>query len=256
MDTQEYDSLSDFEKIDFCNIPVKVVNRPKATKPVVTTTGQKKMPRVTDTFNQTSTSVGNYSENSELVSKSLVCDKCNSVFENMQVFINHACECLPSIEVQCIDDSCFYSFPNQTVMLEHFNEVHERKNEPFQCAHCDKAYSTARTLRHHVQNTHSPDEQHTCEICGENFTTDGDLSMHQTQHAGIKPFGCMLCNAAAFSTTDSLAQHVHLCGTTSLVTCPCCKKTFRSQPYYQEHIVQAHTINQTYDCDQCTKTYK
>ena len=222
----------------------------------MSTKGQKKIPQCTVTSNDTSKVVGNNAVDTESVSRSFVCHKCTAVFQNMQTFVTHARACLPSKDFECIDESCPYSFADQSLMLKHFSEVHEGKNEPYKCAHCDQTYSSARTLRHHVRNTHPPDEHHACQLCCKTFTNKFDLCMHRMQHADIKPFGCNLCNAAVFSYSEYLVEHVRICGTTTTVTCPCCKKTFMSQEYYQKHLAQAHTIDQTYDCDQCPKTYK
>lgn len=79
------------------------------------------------------------------------------------------------------------------------------KNKPFQCASCDKSYTTRRRLRQHLKISHGPpDPQATCQICNTTFFNKTSLQTHKRifQHFVIddviasktKEFMCELCN--------------------------------------------------------------
>ncbi|KAH7930205.1 hypothetical protein BV22DRAFT_1001164 [Leucogyrophana mollusca] len=60
--------------------------------------------------------------------------------------------------------------------------------------------------------------QHSCDSCGQTFTTVFSLSRHKQSHTGEKPYKCSKpgCNQAFFNNSDckrhekSLRKHKHL----------------------------------------------
>ncbi|OXU26793.1 hypothetical protein TSAR_006079 [Trichomalopsis sarcophagae] len=115
-------------------------------------------------------------------------------------------------------DICNMSFNQQEIMMKH-KQCHEGK-KLFQCANCHQSFRYKVSLKSHMINYHSANEQSVignqvmciqdqllqCTECGKQFATKYKLQRHRRCHTGEKPYHCNYCDRS-FSQTGNLKLH-------------------------------------------------
>src|SRR6185503_17854422 len=67
---------------------------------------------------------------------------------------------------------CGMSFISKPSLKNHIKLVHlaMKPKQRHACSHCDKSYTEAHILKHHIRDEHSGNSQVACGICGEMCT--------------------------------------------------------------------------------------
>ncbi|XP_053406851.1 RB-associated KRAB zinc finger protein-like [Mercenaria mercenaria] len=108
-------------------------------------------------------------------------------------------------------------------------------------------------------NSHNNSNIMTCEFCGMEFKTQGNLTRHKLTHSvtmGTKVrgrFECDVCNKSFMQKCD-LKRHVFTHSGTYLYTCTVCQKGFIRRSDLTVH-EKFHTQEKQYKCTLCSKAY-
>lgn len=158
----------------------------------------------------------------------------------------------------------------------------------YTCQYCKKIYRDKQQLKKHIERDHEmiedheKTENHTCKRCGQCFSTQNDLFVHQKKHSK-GDYICKLCQAY-FATLEAFVDHkktshdekkahccefcgqffdysgalryhknrAHLKGMRTF--CQICDQGFRFKSTLARHMATHSTLQ--FDCKLCNKTFK
>ncbi|XP_061772040.1 zinc finger protein 665-like [Nerophis ophidion] len=231
-------------------------------------------------------------QHTELASKAkkcrLECKECGKRFNRREMFYLHRHYHAHKDELMPLTcKECGLSFSDRRSLMKHRHE-HKEREEPkyeeesgFQCAECEKIFSSVRKLRSHkciesddkpfrctlcrqefqskVSITkhmlnHSLDEGFKCKECGKRFPEYRIMRVHQRCHPNFKPYECPECGMV-FKYQSVMEDHrrkhtdkqpPHLCNI--------CGKTFKYSGLFQQH-QYLHTGEKAFSCPECGKKF-
>ena len=148
---------------------------------------------------------------------------------------------------------CNQSIGSQNIIL-HFRKHSE--TQPFQCPKCTLKFSSASSLRRHMQLLHLNIKLHQCKFCEEKFNRKAYLLTHLLRAHGdiadVKcPFVCSVCQKG-FPIKHLLTTHMTSHSTEKLFVCDFedCGKKYKSKSELQMHN-RLHTGERPYVCEFC-----
>lgn len=131
----------------------------------------------------------------------LVCDTCGKLYRKDNL-VRHLQ--LHSFELPFECKVC----PYRGRFLESL-KIHMRTHtgdKPFSCDKCELRFLTRSNLNRHLL-THKKERPFKCPECGRGFYTQRDMDIHfQSDHAGLKDFGCRVCGNK-YGTRKALMRH-------------------------------------------------
>ncbi|XP_061772041.1 zinc finger protein 62-like [Nerophis ophidion] len=204
-------------------------------------------------------------QDAELTSKSkksrLECKECGKRFTRREMFYLHRHYHAHKDELTLLTcKECSLSFSDRRSLMKHRHE-HKQREEPkyeeesgFDCAECEKTFSSVRKLRSH-KCIYSDDKPYRCTVCRQEFQYKVSVTKHMLNHSLDEGFKCKECGKR-FHTY--MRMHLHLRSHTYLKPYECseCGMVFKYQSVMEDHR-RKHTNKQpSHVCNICGKTFK
>ena len=129
-----------------------------------------------------------------------VCPDCKKPYLN-----RHKCDKEKTELGSVTCQKCGKVLAHEGSLKKHIETVHMEKK--FDCPHCDKKWSSASNLAHHIKQAHQPA---TCELCNNKCSTFNELKRHKVLVHGIMngAWLCQLCPKSVFFSERTYELHL------------------------------------------------
>ena len=133
-------------------------------------------------------------------------------------------------------------------LLHHFSTVHSFNELGAQCYLCKTITNCVSELKSHISDCHWNEfQKFRCDFCKFGTSKKQYLKNHNvSKHSQVPHFSCNYCNKNCFTQAD-LEFHVKKMHMKQKyekeVSCPCCRKLFKSLPLLCQHLKNEHKPN-------------
>ncbi|PIO11039.1 hypothetical protein AB205_0160700, partial [Aquarana catesbeiana] len=127
-----------------------------------------------------------------------------------------------------------------------------QEEETFSCPECGESFSSELSLFIH-QRSHTGEQRNSCSECGRCFPRKSELIIHYRSHTGEKPYFCPECGKS-FSQKNNLSRHQRLHTGEKPYSCPDCDKCYLHKSELVMH-QKSHTGEWPFSCPECGKFF-
>lgn len=148
---------------------------------------------------------------------------------------------------------CQKAFKAKTGLESHQYALHITAENPPLCKHCNKQLQTGNyehTCTYKIPSPHT----FTCTTCQKNFKKIIDFRIHAITHFGLEPLMCQKCNVP-FDFVDDYNNHKTFHQNDEPILCSICNTSFVMIEEFKEHQF-LHTTEHPYLCPYCGKKCK
>ncbi len=132
---------------------------------------------------------------------------------------------------------CRKTFDRPGRLAAHIRQIHTLER-PYNCHHCEKAFSTTR-IRDEHERTHTGEKPYQCGFCAKQFRSTSNLAVHQRIHAEERAYKCTLCDKS-FKQQATLQHHQSVHTKEKPFQCPGCNKSYKRRHNLKEHMKSRH----------------
>ncbi|XP_050097100.1 transcription factor grauzone-like [Anopheles aquasalis] len=183
------------------------------------------------------------------------CEICQKTYKSRRYLGLHMAKAHGSEEdrpYKC--EVCQLSFP-KTYLLKTHQTLHVRK----QCDLCKKVLSSQQSLRVHMAQMHSDDNQQICATCGKTFRTKQAMERHIKEHRGEELVDRMQCEYCKkwFNGKYNLRKHIRFIHSEDgqVFRCDICQHESPNSRALQNHKQRIH-VEEKFQCTYCGKRFK
>ncbi|XP_058824846.1 zinc finger protein OZF-like [Topomyia yanbarensis] len=144
--------------------------------------------------------------------------------------------------------------PDEQILLDHSKSQstsHAGELE-HRCEMCGEEFSKEYDLTYHMR-IHAADRPFRCEVCGNRYTRKSELTHHQRSHSSDRPRKCEICGKE-FYKTGNLTQHMRSHTGERQFKCDICGRDFFRKAHLTEHR-RLHTGERPHKCDICGQEF-
>ncbi|XP_013134769.1 PREDICTED: zinc finger protein 391-like isoform X2 [Papilio polytes] len=131
--------------------------------------------------------------------------------------------------------SCLEGFDFKCDLIAHFKK--HRTNG--MCQICGRNFRTEKNLSIHMAAHISKANKYTCKICKRSYNTMSNLKTHSITHSNERPYNCHLCKKS-FKRNQDLKFHLNQHTGAKPYKCPFCDKSFASSGNCYSHRHRMH----------------
>ena len=111
----------------------------------------------------------------------------------------------------------------------------ESASGKYECAACEKRFTTAHGLEVHVRRSHSGGRRpYACDVCSKTFGHAVSLGQHRAVHSHERSFACPQCGKC-FKRSSTLSTHLLIHSDTRPYPCQYCGKRFHQKSDMKKH---------------------
>ena len=107
-------------------------------------------------------------------------------------------------------------------------------NSSYECAMCNKPFTTSHGLEVHVRRSHTGSRPFACDVCKKTFGHSVSLDQHRAVHAQERSFSCKQCGKT-FKRSSTLSTHLLIHSDTRPYPCQYCGKRFHQKSDMKKH---------------------
>lgn len=179
------------------------------------------------------------SEKLPKIQKSVTCQICQKVFDKQGTFNKHM-KCHNKEPPRYMCDCCGQEFESRHILRRHLSSEHKISKKFVKCNLCQKIIPKKREDEH--LKFHNGQKEHQCEICGNQYVTEGLLNTHKKrQHAGLK-YECDICSDS-FDQPKKLLHHRRSHAQPMELHCSVCNLGFFNARSLNKHEMKKHAQN-------------
>ncbi|KAM9783136.1 uncharacterized protein ACB057_015434 [Neosynchiropus ocellatus] len=190
---------------------------------------------------------------------SIFCKECGKYFNQRETYNLHrhfhTCENELTF-LTCKE--CGLTFQQRSSFVKHRNEHKEKEaraeESVFQCAGCDRFFSSVSRLRSHACDSAAEKPYH-CPLCHQQFQFKVSVNKHMMIHSQEGVFKCAECNQT-FPDPTSLRVHQRCHGALKPYECPDCGMVFKHYSLMESHRRKHVDNTRSHLCNICGKSFK
>lgn len=169
----------------------------------------------------------------------LTCEFCKKEFDK-QGTLNKHMKGHNKEPTRYMCDHCGEEFENRHILRRHLSGVHKISKKYFKCNQCLKIIPKKREEEH--MKFHTGERDHQCEICGNQYVTEGLLNTHKKRQHGGSKYKCDICTEN-FDQPKKFLHHRRSHVEPMKINCSICNLGFFNARSLIKHETKKHGQN-------------
>ncbi|XP_063899037.1 zinc finger protein 682 isoform X5 [Helicoverpa armigera] len=177
----------------------------------------------------------------KLDTSEIICKKCGKQFNLFEDFLTHV-SMAHDFKFNRDISSCIFTF--------------NLSDNGMSCHECGQEFRFFGPLLKHAHKYHNKYKTFLCEICGQGFVAQANVTSHiKNVHSITNGQKCQKCDKV-FRNPYALQIHCDRIHKMELLKCPKCPEILASKYLKKQHLALVHDVKKLqFNCDQCTRVF-